>query len=90
MWWPKLALSLPEPRFALLHQGLGAQHGQNAWTGSITPTSDQTEAFHKYIEFGNRLLTFVLLIVAIASLFAVFKHNRERRVVRSLTKRQIA
>jgi cytochrome c oxidase assembly protein subunit 15 len=48
--------------------------------GSIAPTSEQTEAFHKYIEFGNRLLTFVLLIVAIASLVAVYKHNQDRKL----------
>ena len=63
----------------LTASGLGCPTWPECVDGSITPTSDQTEAFHKYIEFGNRLLTFVLLIVAIASLFAVFKHNRERK-----------
>lgn len=74
----------------LTASGLGCPTWPECVGGSITPTSDQTEAFHKYIEFGNRLLTFVLLIVAIASLFAVFKHNRERKLLghnkrRSLT-----
>ena len=64
----------------LTASGLGCPTWPECVEGSITPTSDQTEAFHKYIEFGNRLLTFVLLIVAIASLFAVFKHNRERKL----------
>jgi cytochrome c oxidase assembly protein subunit 15 len=62
----------------LTASGLGCPTWPECVEGSITPTSDQTEAFHKYIEFGNRLLTFVLLIVALASIFAVFKHNRER------------
>jgi cytochrome c oxidase assembly protein subunit 15 len=62
----------------LTASGLGCPTWPECVEGSITPTSDQTEAFHKYIEFGNRLLTFVLLIVAIASLFAIYKHNRER------------
>lgn len=64
----------------LTASGLGCPTWPECVEGSITPTSDQTEAFHKYIEFGNRLLTFVLLIVAIVSLFAVFKHNRERKL----------
>lgn len=62
----------------LTASGLGCPTWPECVEGSITPTSDQTEAFHKYIEFGNRLLTFALLIVALASIFAVFKHNRER------------
>lgn len=62
----------------LTASGLGCPTWPECVEGSIAPTSDQTEAFHKYIEFGNRLLTFVILFVAIASLFAVFKHNRER------------
>ena len=62
----------------LTASGLGCPTWPECVEGSIAPTSDQTEAFHKYIEFGNRLLTFVLLIVALASIFAVFKYNRER------------
>jgi heme a synthase len=64
----------------LTASGLGCPTWPECVDGSITPTSDQTEAFHKYIEFGNRLLTFVLLIVAIASLAAIVKHNRERKL----------
>lgn len=63
----------------LTASGLGCPTWPECVAGSIAPTSEQTEAFHKYIEFGNRLLTFALLIVAIASLFAVFKHNQERK-----------
>jgi cytochrome c oxidase assembly protein subunit 15 len=64
----------------LTASGLGCPTWPECVEGSIAPTSEQTEAFHKYIEFGNRLLTFVLLIVAIASLFAIYKHNRERKL----------
>lgn len=71
----------------LTASGLGCPTWPECVAGSIAPTSEQTEAFHKYIEFGNRLLTFVLLIVAIASLFAVFKHNQERRLA-GLAKRR--
>jgi len=71
----------------LTASGLGCPTWPECVAGSIAPTSEQTEAFHKYIEFGNRLLTFVLLIVAIASLFAVYKHNQERRLA-GLAKRR--
>lgn len=64
----------------LTASGLGCPTWPECVAGSIAPTSEQTEAFHKYIEFGNRLLTFVLLIVAIATLFAVYKHNQERKL----------
>ena len=64
----------------LTASGLGCPTWPECVAGSIAPTSEQTEAFHKYIEFGNRLLTFVLLIIAIIALFAVFKHNQERKL----------
>lgn len=64
----------------LTASGLGCPTWPECVAGSIAPTSAQTEAFHKYIEFGNRLLTFVLLVAALASLFAVVKHNRERKI----------
>lgn len=63
----------------LTASGLGCPTWPECVAGSIAPTSEQTEAFHKYIEFGNRLLTFVLLFVALAALFAVVKHNRVRQ-----------
>ena len=64
----------------LTASGLGCPTWPECVAGSIAPTSEQTEAFRKYIEFGNRLLTFVLLIVAIASLVAVYKHNQDRKL----------
>ena len=64
----------------LTASGLGCPTWPECVAGSIAPTSEQTEAFHKYIEFGNRLLTFVLLLVAIAALFAVYKHNQDRKL----------
>lgn len=63
----------------LTASGLGCPTWPECVAGSIAPTSAQIEAFHKYIEFGNRLLTFVIMLVAIASLTAVVTHNRERK-----------
>ena len=41
--------------------GLGCPTWPECVDGSITPTVEQAEGFHKYIEFGNRTLTGVLL-----------------------------
>ena len=44
--------------------GLGCPTWPECVDGSITPTVEQAEGFHKYIEFGNRTLTGVLGILA--------------------------
>ena len=63
----------------LTGSGLGCPTWPQCVEGSYTPTARQEEVFHKYIEFGNRLLTFVLVIIAIAVLVAVFINVRSRR-----------
>jgi len=50
--------------------GLGCPTWPECAPGSYTPSPDQAEdPFHIWIEFGNRLLTFVLGIAALAALF---------------------
>ena len=51
--------------------GLGCPTWPECVEGSITPTVEQEEGIHKYIEFGNRTLTGVLGILALATLVAV-------------------
>ena len=52
-------------------------HDRLAGTGRASGTG-----WHKYIEFGNRLLTFVLLIACVASLVVALRASpRQRRVV---------
>ena len=47
--------------------GLGCSTWPECTPGSYTPTPDQPEApLHAWIEFGNRLLTFILLLNALA------------------------
>ncbi len=58
--------------------GLGCPTWPECVDGSITPTSDQAQQWHKYIEFGNRLLTFVLLILAVAAVVAAIIDARRR------------
>ena len=71
----------------LTSSGLGCPTWPECVEGSISPTSEQTESWHKYVEFGNRLLTFVLLIVALLAIVAIWQHNRARAAA-GLTKRR--
>ena len=68
--------------------GLGCSTWPECTPGSYTPTLDQPEApLHAWIEFGNRLLTFVLLINALALMFTILKSGK--RELRKLGALQI-
>lgn len=62
----------------ITESGLGCPTWPECVDGSIAPTSQQAESWHKYIEFGNRLLTFVLLALAIAAIVAGLIDRRRR------------
>jgi cytochrome c oxidase assembly protein subunit 15 len=53
--------------------GLGCPTWPECVDGSVVPVEGQAEAFHKWIEFGNRLLTFVLGILALAAVVAALR-----------------
>ena len=61
--------------------GLGCPTWPECVDGSLTPTTTQTQTWHKYIEFGNRTLTFILTLLAIAAVIAgvVAWRKRQRR-----------
>lgn len=62
----------------LTGSGLGCSTWPECTPGSYIPTPDQPEApLHAWIEFGNRLLTFVLLINAVALTISIFRNRRE-------------
>lgn len=63
----------------LTGSGLGCPTWPQCVEGSYTPTQRQEEEFHKYIEFGNRLLTFVVAIVAIATIIAMINYALQRK-----------
>ena len=65
--------------------GLGCPTWPECVDGSITPTSQQTEAWHKYVEFGNRLLTFLLVIIALLVIVAVRKNAPSRSDLKLLS-----
>jgi cytochrome c oxidase assembly protein subunit 15 len=58
----------------LTGSGLGCPTWPECTDGSITPTAEL--AGHGLIEFGNRLLTYVLTVIAIATVVAVFRSTR--------------
>lgn len=59
--------------------GLGCPTWPQCAPGSITPTATQSQAWHKYVEFGNRLLTFVLIILAVVALVGAWRWARQLR-----------
>ncbi|HNN95672.1 MAG TPA: COX15/CtaA family protein [Pseudomonadota bacterium] len=66
----------------LTGSGLGCPTWPECTTGSLVPVAHQAQGWHKYIEFGNRMLTFVLLIACVASLVVALRASpRQRRVV---------
>lgn len=62
--------------------GLGCPTWPECVDGSITPTVEQAEGeLHKWVEFGNRLLTGVLGLLALATVVAVVLLVRRRAMV---------
>ena len=61
----------------LTGSGLGCPTWPQCAPGSFVPTETQAESWHKYVEFGNRLLTFVLGILAIAAIIGALRWARQ-------------
>jgi heme a synthase len=66
----------------LTRSGLGCPTWPRCTEDSFVPTGEAT--FHSAIEFGNRLLTFALVLVALGTLRAAWKHRPVRRDLRGL------
>ena len=64
----------------LTGSGLGCPTWPDCAPGSLIPVAGQVEGFHKYIEFGNRTLTFLVLAISIA-LFVFSLLNEKRNIV---------
>lgn len=62
----------------LTGSGLGCPTWPECTPGSYFPVENQVEGvFHSWIEFGNRLITFVLVLFALATLIAVVRSGRK-------------
>jgi cytochrome c oxidase assembly protein subunit 15 len=66
----------------LTGSGLGCPSWPECVPGSYTPVVKQAEGYHKYIEFGNRLLTFVVTAAAVAALVVVVRLARRHGLPR--------
>ncbi|PJJ44065.1 cytochrome c oxidase assembly protein subunit 15 [Glutamicibacter mysorens] len=66
----------------LTESGLGCSHWPNCVPGSMTPVPEM--GIHGIIEFGNRLLTFVLLVIAVAFLVSIWKMRPTHRTLYKL------
>ena len=64
----------------LTGSGLGCPTWPDCAPGSLIPVAGQVEGFHKYIEFGNRTLTFLVLAITIA-LFVFSLLNEKRNII---------
>ena len=63
----------------LTGSGLGCPTWPQCAPGSVVPVAGQSEGFHKFIEFGNRLLTFVVILVVVISIVAAWRQLPRRR-----------
>ena len=62
----------------LTGSGLGCSTWPECTPGSFTPTPEQPESpLHAWIEFGNRLLTFVLLLNALFLFIIILRNGRK-------------
>jgi cytochrome c oxidase assembly protein subunit 15 len=64
----------------LTGSGLGCPSWPNCADGSVVPTRELS--WHKYVEFGNRLFTYVVLVAAVAVLIAVLRERPRRPQLR--------
>jgi cytochrome c oxidase assembly protein subunit 15 len=61
----------------LTGSGLGCPTWPECSGDSYTPVDEQIEGFNAWIEFGNRLLTFALLLACVLSILAVLISKRK-------------
>lgn len=63
----------------LTGSGLGCPTWPQCETGSITPVIHEAVTYHPFIEFGNRLLSMIVGVVALVAVWAVWRWARDRR-----------
>ncbi len=62
--------------------GLGCPTWPQCFPGSFTPVPHaEVPVVHQAVEFGNRLITFVVVLTAIAAVLAVTRAHRRREVI---------
>lgn len=72
----------------LTGSGLGCDTWPRCSSESLTPTGESS--IHAFIEFGNRTLTGVLLLIAFFALYAVYRKAADRRDLKQFAWIQLA
>jgi len=81
----QMAIVVPGGAVRITGSGLGCPTWPECTPGSYTPVPNQAEGqVHAWIEFGNRLLTFVLLLCALIALVIAFRVSKN-----SVTKNRV-
>ena len=68
----------------LTGSGLGCPTWPQCVPGSYTPVVQQPQGWHKDIEFGNRMLTFVVGVAGVAALVLTWRYVRRAQLPRRL------
>ncbi len=68
----------------LSDSGLGCEDWPTCDGTNVIPTGHEAAGWHTYVEFGNRLLTFVVLATAVWVVLVARKHAADRPDVRRL------
>jgi cytochrome c oxidase assembly protein subunit 15 len=63
----------------LTGSGLGCPTWPECVDGSIAPTQHQAESWQKYVEFGNRVFSIVVGLLAVAAVIGVWRWTRSQR-----------
>lgn len=74
----QLAIIVTGGAVRLTDSGLGCSTWPQCEPGRMTPVFHGESTFHPYVEFGNRVVSAVVVAVAIAAFVAVWTHRRTR------------
>ena len=77
--WAQCLIVVTGGLVRLTGSGLGCPSWPDCVHGSLTPTEHQAQGFHSAIEFGNRMLTFALLVVVVLSIVVAMRRQPRRR-----------
>src|SRR4051794_1992334 len=77
--WAQCLIVVTGGLVRLTGSGLGCPTWPDCVNGSLTPAKHQAQGFHSAIEFGNRLLTFALLVVVVLSIVVAMRRRPRRR-----------
>lgn len=67
----------------LTKSGLGCSQWPNCVPGSMTPVEEM--GIHGLIEFGNRLLTFILVAIAVAMIMSIWRLRKRHKTIYRLS-----